>query len=109
MLVAGHMDEVGFMVQNITADGFIQFVGIGGWWEHNLLSQRVEILTRAGDKILGVIASKPPHFLPEAQRRQVMTIDQLFIDVGGSRGGMCWRSSGFRWEIRSRRCRNSRR
>ena len=69
VLVAGHMDEVGFMA-------------IGGWWEHNLLSQRVEILTRSGNKMLGVIASRPPHFLPEAQRRQVMTIDQMFIDVG---------------------------
>ncbi len=82
VLVAGHMDEVGFMVQNITPEGYLQFVGIGGWWEHNLLSQRVEILTRGGDKILGVIASRPPHFLPEAQRRQVMTMEQLFIDVG---------------------------
>lgn len=82
VLVAGHMDEVGFMVQNITPDGFIQFLAMGGWWEHNLLSQRVEILTRSGNKMLGVIASRPPHFLPEAQRRQVMTIDQMFIDVG---------------------------
>ena len=82
VLVAGHMDEVGFMVQNITPDGFIQFLAIGGWWEHNLLSQRVEILTRSGDKVLGVVASRPPHFLPEAQRRQVMSIDQMFIDVG---------------------------
>jgi endoglucanase len=84
VLVTGHMDEVGFMVQNITADGFVQFVGIGGWWEHNLLSQRVEILTRSGAKILGVVASRPPHFLPEAQRRQVMTIDQMFIDIGAT-------------------------
>jgi putative aminopeptidase FrvX len=84
VLVAGHMDEIGFMVQNITPDGFIQFVAIGGWWEHNLLSQRVEILTRSGDKIVGVVASRPPHFLPEAQRRQVMTIDQLFIDIGAA-------------------------
>jgi putative aminopeptidase FrvX len=82
VMVTGHMDEIGFMVQNITHDGFIQFVGIGGWWEHNLLSQRVEILTRGGDKVLGVIASRPPHFLPEAQRRQVMAMDQMFIDVG---------------------------
>jgi putative aminopeptidase FrvX len=82
VLVAGHMDEVGFMVQNITPDGFIQFVAIGGWWEHQLLSQKVEILTRRGDKVLGVIASRPPHFLPEAQRKQVMSIDQMFIDVG---------------------------
>lgn len=82
VLVAGHMDEVGFMVQNITPDGFIQFVAIGGWWEHNLLSQRVEILTRGGEKILGVVCSCPPHFLPEAQRRQVMGIEQMFIDIG---------------------------
>ncbi len=86
VMVTGHMDEVGFMVQHITPDGFIQFVAIGGWWEHSLLSQRVEILTRGGDKILGVVASRPPHFLPEAQRRQVMSIEQLFIDIGAESG-----------------------
>ena len=82
VLLAGHLDEVGFLVQNITPDGFLQFVAVGGWWEHNLLAQRVEILTRSGDKILGVVSSRPPHFLPEAQRRQVMTIDQMVIDIG---------------------------
>jgi len=82
VLLAGHMDEVGFLVQNITPDGFIQFVTVGGWWEHNLLSQRVEILTRCGDKIPGVVSSCPPHFLPDAQRRQVLSIEQMFIDVG---------------------------
>src|SRR5690606_37308490 len=82
VLVAGHMDEIGLMVQNITLDGFIQFVPLGGWWEHTLVSQRVEILTRSGDKVLGVIASRPPHFLPAGQRKQLMTIDQMYIDVG---------------------------
>jgi endoglucanase len=82
VLLAGHMDEVGFLVQHITPDGFLQFVPVGGWWEHNLLSQRVEILTCGGEKILGVVSSCPPHFLPEAQRRQLMNIDQMFIDVG---------------------------
>jgi endoglucanase len=82
VMVAGHMDEVGFMVQNITSEGYLQFQAIGGWWEHSVLSQRVEILTRNGDKITGVVASRPPHFLPESQRRQVMAIDQMFIDVG---------------------------
>jgi len=82
VLVAGHMDEIGLMVQNVTLDGFIQFVTLGGWWEHTLLSQRVEILTRGGEKILGVIASKPPHFLPLAERRQLLSIEQMFIDIG---------------------------
>jgi endoglucanase len=84
VMIAGHMDEVGFMVQNITPDGFLQFLALGGWWEHNLLSQRVEILTRSGAKIPGVIASKPPHFLAAGQRREVMAIDHMFIDVGAA-------------------------
>lgn len=82
VLLAGHMDEVGFLVQNITPDGFLSFVPLGGWWEHTLLSQRVEVRTRGGEKILGVVGSRPPHFLPEGQRKQVQSIDQLFIDVG---------------------------
>ncbi|MFC7339013.1 M42 family metallopeptidase [Haloferula chungangensis] len=84
VLIAGHMDEVGFMVQNITPEGFLRFVPLGGWWEHNLLAQRVEVRTKNGDKIVGVVASMPPHFLTPAQRVQVITIDQLFIDVGAS-------------------------
>jgi len=84
VMVAGHMDEVGFLVQNITLDGFLQFVAVGGWWEHSLLSQRVEIRTRRGDKIVGVVASKPPHFLPASQRSQIIPLDQMFIDVGAS-------------------------
>lgn len=82
VMVAGHMDEIGFMVQNITVEGFLQFVNVGGWWTHSLLSQRVEVKTRAGRKILGVVASTPPHFMPPEQRKQVMNIEQMFIDVG---------------------------
>ena len=84
VLVAGHMDEVGFLVQNITLDGFIQFVSVGGWWTHTLLAQRVHIKNTQGEKILGVVSSKPPHFLPESQRRQVLPEDALFIDIGAS-------------------------
>ena len=82
VLLTGHMDEVGFRVQNITPDGFIQFVPLGGWWSHTLLAQRVAIRTSSGDKVLGVIASKPPHFLSEAERSRVIAIEHLFIDVG---------------------------
>lgn len=79
-----HMDEVGFMVQGITPDGYLTLVPLGGWWNHTLPAQRVLVLTRTGSKIPGQIATKPPHLLPEAQRKQVMTDDALFIDVGAS-------------------------
>ncbi len=86
VMIAGHMDEVGFMVQNITHDGFIQFVTIGGWWNQVMLGQRVQILTRSGEKIMGVIGSKPVHFLPASQRENPVPVESMFIDVGaGSR------------------------
>ncbi|MGB2402949.1 MAG: M42 family metallopeptidase [Akkermansiaceae bacterium] len=84
LLLAGHMDEVAFRVQNITSDGFIQFVSLGGWWSHTLLAQRVLVCTRSGEKISGVISSKPPHFLPESERSKVLPIEAMFIDVGAS-------------------------
>jgi len=84
ILLAGHMDEVAFRVQNITPDGFIQFVSLGGWWSHTLLAQRVVVCPRGGTKISGVITSKPPHFLPDAERSRVLPVEAMFIDVGAS-------------------------
>lgn len=82
VLVAGHMDEIGFLVQDIRADGFISFVNVGGWWPHTLLSQRVRIKNQHGDVILGVIASQPVHFLSGSQRNQVLPLDSMYIDIG---------------------------
>lgn len=84
VLVAGHMDEVGFRVQAITQQGFLTFVPVGGWWGHNLLAQRVEVKTRGGEKIVGVVASKPPHFLTASEREKVQDLSAMFIDVGAS-------------------------
>ena len=82
VMIAGHMDEVGFRVQHITPNGFLKFVPVGGWWTHNLLSQRVTILTKSGEKILGVISSTPPHFLSAEKRNRVLGLSELFIDIG---------------------------
>lgn len=84
VLITAHMDEVGFRVQSITANGFIKFVAVGGWWGHTLLAQRVIIKTRAGQKITGVIGCKPVHFLPASQRAQVMDLSAMFIDIGAT-------------------------
>src|SRR5690554_5210639 len=58
IMIAGHLDEVGFMVTQIDDKGFIKFQTVGGWWSHVMLSQRVTITTRKGDEIIGVIGSK---------------------------------------------------
>ena len=79
-----HMDEIGFMVQGVTPDGFLMMVPLGGWWNHTLPSQRVIVHTREGKRIPGQIGTRPPHLLPESQRHQVMATESLFIDVGAS-------------------------
>lgn len=84
VLVTGHMDEVGFQVQAITSDGFIKFRALGGWWSHTLPAQRVFIKTEAGNKVLGLIATEPVHFLPESKRSQVVPLTSMFIDVGAT-------------------------
>ncbi len=82
VLVTAHLDEVGFLVQSVAASGLLPFVPLGGWWPHTLLSQRVAVLTRSGNRVLGVIGSTPPHFLPEDARPRLLPIDAMFIDVG---------------------------
>ncbi|MEI2402782.1 M42 family metallopeptidase [Niallia taxi] len=81
VMVAGHMDEVGFMVTSITENGMIRFQPIGGWWSQVLLAQRVQVMTDNGP-IIGVIASIPPHLLDDAQRSKPMDIKNMLIDIG---------------------------
>lgn len=81
IMVAGHMDEVGFMVSAITENGMIRFQPLGGWWSQVLLAQRVEIITENGP-VVGVIGSIPPHLLSDAVRNKPMDIKNMLIDIG---------------------------
>lgn len=81
VMVAGHMDEVGFMVTSISDKGLIRFQTLGGWWSQVLLAQRMQIMTDNGP-VIGVIGSIPPHLLDEAKRNKPMEIKNMFIDIG---------------------------
>ena len=81
VMVAGHMDEVGFMVTQITENGMLRFQPLGGWWNQVLLSQRVQIMTKKGI-VIGVIGSIPPHNLSLKQRKKPMEIKNMLIDIG---------------------------
>ncbi|MBU8879772.1 M42 family metallopeptidase [Bacillus sp. FJAT-29790] len=81
VMVAGHMDEVGFMVTSITENGMLRFQTLGGWWSQVLLAQRVQIMTDNGP-VIGVIGSIPPHLLDEAKRSKPMEISNMLIDIG---------------------------
>lgn len=81
---SGHLDEVGFMVTQVTEKGFIKFQTLGGWWGQVLLAQQVQIKTSTGKIIHGVIGSKPPHVLSAKARQQPYDIAEMFIDIGAS-------------------------
>ena len=80
-MMAGHMDEIGFMVRHITKEEFIKFVPLGGWFDQVLSGQRVLIRTREGE-VVGVIGVKPPHLLSAEERAKVVTRKEMYIDIG---------------------------
>jgi len=83
IMIAGHMDEIGFIVKLITDEGFIRFSPLGGWWGHVMLAQRVVIKTRQGD-VPGLIGSKPPHILSEEERKKLLEPKDMYIDIGAT-------------------------
>lgn len=82
VMMAGHIDEIGFLVKSIDDNGFIRLHPVGGWWPHVLLSQPVIVTTRDGRDYVGVVGSKAPHGMPADVRNKVQTLDQLFVDIG---------------------------
>ncbi len=83
IMVAGHLDEIGFMVSRITDEGYIKFQPLGGWLEQVMLAHRVEVYTRNGP-IIGVIGSKPPHLMNAEERKRLVEQKDMFIDIGAA-------------------------
>ena len=81
VMLAGHIDEVGMMVNYITDEGFISFVPLGGVDAAILPGMRVDVHTRDG-VLRGVMGRKPIHLIKSDERKTVTPIDKLFIDVG---------------------------
>ncbi|MGX6979831.1 M42 family metallopeptidase [Vagococcus elongatus] len=84
VMIMGHMDEVGFMVTQVTDKGFLKFQTLGGWWGQVMLAQQVEIKARTGKIFHGVIGCKPPHVLTAEARKKPYEISDMFIDIGAA-------------------------
>ena len=77
-----HTDEVGFIVQHLKNNGTIGFLPVGGWPPEAVPASKVRIKDNNGNYLSGVVASKPPHFMSEAERGKPLAIDKMVIDVG---------------------------
>jgi len=84
LLMAGHIDEVGFVVTGVDkSSGFVTFSQLGGWFDQVLLGHRVTIMTKNGP-VVGIIAAKPPHLMNDEERLKIVRKEDMFIDVGAS-------------------------
>ena len=81
LAIVGHIDEIGLIVTHIDDNGFLRFIGVGGWDPQILVGQRVEISTRNG-AIRGVVGKKPIHLLKDDERKKAPEIKDLHIDIG---------------------------
>lgn len=77
-----HSDEVAFMVQAIKPNGTLQIIPLGGWVTSNIPAHKVWVRNADGEYIPGIVASKPPHYMTEAERKAPLEISSLSVDVG---------------------------
>ena len=77
ILLSAHMDEVGFIVTDITDEGYIKFASVGGIDPRILISKRVCVNGRKG-----VIGLKPIHLTTKEESKTTPSEDKLFVDIG---------------------------
>ncbi len=83
VMIAAHMDEIGFIVTHIDDKGFIYFHTLGGFDPKTLTAQRVII--HGKKDVVGVMGSKPIHLMNAADKAKAPTIKDFFIDTGRSK------------------------
>ncbi|MDR0521827.1 MAG: M42 family metallopeptidase [Planctomycetaceae bacterium] len=83
IMLAGHCDQIGLIVNYIDEQGFIYILTVGGWDIQNLIGVRVKIWTAKGG-VDGVIGKKPIHLLDDEERKKVPKICDLWVDIGAA-------------------------
>ncbi len=83
IMLAGHMDEIGFLVHYIDDAGLLYFSGVGGHDSAIPIGQRVWIHTKDGaERVPGIIGRKAIHLLKDEERKKKPELHELWIDIG---------------------------
>src|SRR6476469_4909953 len=81
IMLDGHIDEIGVIVQYIDDDGYVYIAPIGGWDPQVLVGQRIRFLGAKGD-VLGVVGKKPIHLMKSEDREHSSKFSDLWVDIG---------------------------
>ena len=79
IMISGHVDEIGFLVKQITDDGFLKVIPIGYWNPHNLLGQRFKVKTKKQD-IIGTMVAKIE------DKDKIVKLEDMYLDIGAQVG-----------------------
>ncbi len=83
VLIAGHIDEIGFVITHVDEQGFLWFEALGGWDAQVVVGQRLRVLGIDGD-VTGVIGKKAIHLMKPEDRSKPSELSDLWIDIGAS-------------------------
>jgi tetrahedral aminopeptidase len=81
IMLAGHCDQIGLMVQHIDDNGFLYVQPIGGWDMQILLGQNLTVWTRHGP-VAAVVSRRAPHLLTNEDRNKVPQFTDIWLDIG---------------------------
>lgn len=81
IMLAGHCDQIGLMVQHIDESGFLYVQPIGGWDMQILLGQHLTVWAKEGP-VAGVLSRKAPHLLTNDERKKVPEFTDVWVDIG---------------------------
>jgi endoglucanase len=81
IMLAGHCDQIGLMVQHIDENGYLYVQPIGGWDMQILLGQHLTVWTREGP-VAGVVSRRAPHLLTNEDRNKVPQFTDVWLDIG---------------------------
>lgn len=86
VMLACHMDEIGFYVKHIDDKGFIRVQNAGGFDARNLFSRRVTVCSKRGGDLPGVMnpGGRPIHIASEEDKKKIPEIKEFLVDLGMS-------------------------
>ncbi|MCA9156657.1 MAG: M42 family peptidase, partial [Planctomycetales bacterium] len=86
VMIAAHMDEIGFLIKHIDDRGFLRLQPVGGFDARQLFSQRVVCHGWKGGSVPGLLVynTKPTHLLTDEERKQAPKLESFYVDTGKS-------------------------
>jgi endoglucanase len=81
IMLAGHMDEIGFLVKFVDDKGFLRLNPAGGFDPKTLIAKRVVVMGKT-KKLVGLIGTKPIHIMKDEEKKKLPLLEDLFVDLG---------------------------